>query len=182
MAGSGTSRRGVLVWDVKAHRPRWTEQAFPTKIRPVAWRPDGAQLAGGGDDGIVYVWDAATSVLLQQLTGHRSMITSLAWSPDGTRLAASGSGKEEGELFVWEVQSGARVSTLGGYPGLVYAVTWGPGSSPGTEVVISGGGDGMLRWWDIQRGEWCASAPCPLGDGAGPAAQPRWNKAGELWR
>ncbi|MEO7912138.1 MAG: hypothetical protein ABIV47_21045 [Roseiflexaceae bacterium] len=35
-------------------------------------------LAGEGDDGMVYVWDAADGTLLQQLAGHHSMITSVA--------------------------------------------------------------------------------------------------------
>ena len=32
---------------------------------------------------------------------------------------------------------------------MVYAVAWGPSE----EVVVSGGSDGLLRWWDMQSGE-----------------------------
>jgi len=32
---------------------------------------------------------------------------------------------------------------------VVYALAW----SPTGAVMVSGGSDGMLRWWDLQRGE-----------------------------
>ncbi len=35
------------------------------------------------------------------------------------------------------------------HPRVVYAVAWGPSG----DVVVSGGSDGMLRWWDVQSGE-----------------------------
>lgn len=54
-------------------------------------------------------------------------------------------------MGVWDVRSGERVRALAGHPGMVYAVAW----SPTGTVLVSGGGDGMLRWWDVERGE-CA--------------------------
>jgi WD40 repeat protein len=47
------------------------------------------------------------------------------------------------------MQSGERVHVLSGYPGIVYAVTWDPTGA----VLVSGGSDGMLRWWDRQSGQ-----------------------------
>jgi WD40 repeat protein len=36
-----------------------------------------------------------------------------------------------------------------GHPGTVSAVSWGPNE----RLLIGGGSDGTLRWWDVQRGE-----------------------------
>ena len=89
-------------------------------------------MAGGGDDGSVYLWDATDGTLQQQLAGHQGAVMSVAWSPDGRRLASGGSGREGGELFVWEAHSGERVHTFGGQSGVVCAVSWGPsGESAG---------------------------------------------------
>ena len=77
------------------------------------------------------------------------MITSVAWSPDGTRLASSGSGIQGGEMFVWDTQREERVASFAGHPEIVSAVAWGPSE----ELLVSGCGDGKLRWWDVQRGE-----------------------------
>ena len=69
------------------HSRRWAAQQLPTWIRHLAWNPDGTRLVGGSDDGQVYVWDGSDGTLLQRLTGHHGVVTSVVWSPDGTRLA-----------------------------------------------------------------------------------------------
>lgn len=56
-------------------------------------------------------------------------------------------GREGGELFVWDVLRGERVHVVLGHPEIVYAVAWGPGN----DVLISGSGDGKLRWCDVQH-------------------------------
>ena len=131
-----------------ALRHRWDDPLFQTAIRPVAWRPDGAQLAGGGDDGAVYVWSAEDGALLHHLPGHHSMITSVSWSPSGTRLASGSGSREGGELFVWDVQRGEACASLCEPPGIVSAVAWGASE----DVLVSGGSNGNLRWWDVQSG------------------------------
>jgi WD40 repeat protein/transcriptional regulator with XRE-family HTH domain len=150
---SGTYLHGVLVWEMTAHRRRWIGRQLQAWIRHVSWSPDGTRLAGGGDDGHVYVWDAKGGMLLQRMQGHHGGVTSLAWNSDGTRLASGSSGRDSGELFVWEVQSGERVRAFEGHPGMVSAMTWGPRG----DLLISGGGDGVLRWWVLHSGE-CVQA------------------------
>lgn len=142
-----TYRWGVVVWDVASGTQQWPTQPFPTSIRHVAWRPDGLQFAGGGDNGILYVWNADGS-LSQQLVGHQNMITCVAWSLDGTRLASGGSSNEEGELFVWDPQRGERLITITGHPSTIYALAWGVHPA----VVVTSDGNGRLHWWDIQSG------------------------------
>jgi WD40 repeat protein len=160
---SGTYMHGVLVWEVTARSHYWVGRAHPTWIRHVAWSPDGKQLVGAGDDGHVYVWEASDGTLLQRLAGHDGGVTSVAWSPDGTLLASAGSGRDSGELWVWEVHNGQRHPAwhplrrrgnagnraLEEHAGVVSAVAWGPSR----ELLVSGGSDGMLRWWQVQRGE-----------------------------
>ena len=72
------------------------------------------------------------------------------------RLASGGGGQGQGgsgELFVWDVRSGAhsaeRLQALSGHTGIVFAVAW----SELGDLLVSGGSDGMLRWWDVQSGE-----------------------------
>ena len=36
-----------------------------------------------------------------------------------------------------------------GHPGVVSALTW----APSGDLLVSGGSDGKLRWWDVQSGE-----------------------------
>ncbi len=156
LLASGTYRHGVQVWDVTARSRRWVGRQLLTWIRHLTWSPDGTRLVGGGDDGHVYMWDASDGTLLQRLAGHHGVITSVAWSPNGSRLASAGRSRGSGELLVWDAQSGQRHpaweagnSAFAGHAGVVYAVTWGPSG----DLLVSGGSDGMLRWWDVQSGE-----------------------------
>ena len=103
----------------------------------------------GGDDGVVYVWDASDGTLQQSLVGHSGVVMSVAWSPDGIRLASAGGGRAGGELFVWDAHTGTRVQSLAEHPGLVAAAAW----SPSGEQLISGGSDGRVCWWEVQSGE-----------------------------
>ncbi len=141
------------MWEVSTGTRRWVGHGQPTTIRRVAWSPDGTYLASCGYDGSVILWEASNGTQQARLQGHRGMVMSVAWSPDGTRLASGGGGRGSGELFVWCARSGAHsgepLYALSELSEVVYALVW----SPTGTMLISGGSDGMLRWWDVERGK-----------------------------
>ena len=71
---------------------------------------------------------------------------SVAFSPDGSRLATSSGLGDSGELVVWDALRWARVRGLGGHRGAVSAVSWDRSGG----VVVSGGSDGIVRWWEVE--------------------------------
>ncbi len=149
----GSLVRGVQVWNMATRTRCWVGQHH--RIRRLAWSPDGTRLAGCGDDGNICLWEASDGTMLGKRQGHSGRVISVDWSPDGTRLVSGGGGKDGGELFVWDMGShracpdGEIVQTLKGHPGSVFAVAW----SPTGEVVISGGSDGTIRWWEVRSGK-----------------------------
>ena len=157
---AGTLRQGMYVWDVREGVLRWVGERGQAVFFSVAWSPDGSLLAGGGEDGSIYLWKSADGTLQERLQGHHGHVMSIAWSPDGTRLASGSAKSGKGELFVWNVQAETRdranshplslpARSGASYPDMVYAVAW----SPHADQLISGGSDGLLRWWDVDSGE-----------------------------
>ncbi len=153
LLAAGSYQQEVQVWDVSTGTRLWVGHGQPTTIRRVAWSPGGKQLASCGYDGSVILWEATTAAQQARLQGHRGMVMCVAWSQDGTRLASGGGGRGSGELFVWDARSGAYrgepLYVLRERSEIVYALAW----SPTGTMLISGGSDGMLRWWDVERGE-----------------------------
>ncbi len=92
---SGTEAGVMYVCRLVSMAEEWSIQAAHTgAIRVIAWSPDGAAIASGGDDAIVNVWEAATGTLVALYTEHTGPIVALDWSPDGcwiTSVARTGS-------------------------------------------------------------------------------------------
>lgn len=59
------------------------------EAKSLAFSPEGAVLAVGGDGGEIRIYDARTHLLRLKLRGKSNQIYGLAWSPDGTKLCNS---------------------------------------------------------------------------------------------
>jgi WD40 repeat protein len=71
----------------------------------------------------------------------------VALSPDGTRLVAAGGYGRDVRLHLWDISDGNRL--LGEEPvptGVVWDVTF----SPDGKLIATGGGDGLVQFWDGQ--------------------------------
>ena len=55
----------------------------------VAFRPDGQQLAAGGADGSVRVFDVPTGVERLKINNHADWVTDVCFSPDGKHIATA---------------------------------------------------------------------------------------------
>jgi len=72
-------------------------------IGTVAVSPDGKQVASGGADGMIWLWNAATMQLQSALEGHTDFVISVGYSADGKTLV---SGSWDGTLRSWDLSAG----------------------------------------------------------------------------
>jgi WD40 repeat protein len=76
-------------------------------VHSVAFSPDGAWLAGGGQQGDVILWHAASRAEAGKMQASEHWVGGLCFSPDSKRLAVMGQ-----DLSVWDVATRVLVKRL----------------------------------------------------------------------
>ncbi|ELR14387.1 WD domain, G-beta repeat-containing protein [Acanthamoeba castellanii str. Neff] len=73
---------------------------------------DGTQLASGGNDNILNVWDEGRTEARFRLDHHTSAVKAVAWCPWQAGLLASGGGAADRCIKMWNTRSGACVNSV----------------------------------------------------------------------
>lgn len=77
-------------------------EGHPNHVFSVAFSPDGTLVAGGGFEGVVWVWNAASGEAVQRMSVHAGYVTILEFSSDGAWLAAGG---HKGSVWVRDLRT-----------------------------------------------------------------------------
>lgn len=115
-------RYSIKIWDIDTtiHRATFSDvSGFNTLI----FSPNGKLLAGGGDKGVISLWNATQNQQglrgfigkyypTLELKGHKDEITALAFSPDGELLLSA---SEDNTIRGWETSTGNLQFICTGY-------------------------------------------------------------------
>lgn len=129
------------------HPPRALERVLGVHDRTVctlAWSPDGAWLATGGEDHLVRVWDTESWQLAYTIR-ENSVILTMAWHPRENLLAVAGWDRT---VDVWNLSDKVCVATLGDHRGAVSSIAW----HPRGEFLATGSWDRRVRLWNVAVG------------------------------
>lgn len=110
------------------------------------WSPSGNQLASGGNDNMLLIWDAASqsagttanagatftsnegasySRPVHRLDAHQAAVKALAWCPFQSNLLASGGGTADRHIRFWNTMTGAQLNQID-TGSQVCALQWNP--------------------------------------------------------
>ena len=131
-------------------------------IHSIAWSIDGNRLASGSADGMVRIWDPASSQNPHTHTrGHIDLIWKTAWSSDGSQLASV---CFDGTVEIWDLASSQRVATVDGHrDDPIKSFKWSPDGSRLRLTFPSESGLNKVHVWDLASAR-CVSCPETFGD------------------
>ena len=121
----------VSTWALESPRHRGAITAMDVA-------PDGTQVATGGDDGVVRIWNLESGTLDRAFIGHRYGIYLVAWAPEGGLLATHAGA--DSTTRVWDVDAGKERKEFAGL-GWINGLAW---SRDGQKLAASTGGSGKI--------------------------------------
>lgn len=146
--GSGTLSGVVWLYDVTdpIAQDAGTLRGSRGAVDGLCFSADGKQVAGGGEDRTVRVWEPRTGAGADpraMLVGHTQAVKTVAFSPDGTALATAA---RDGTVRVWSVgRIRSTERAVLPHTNEVNAVAFGPDG----KTLATASHDGIIRLWDL---------------------------------
>lgn len=140
--GEGRGKPYLKIWNIDTLQEPFPFKAEHTgKIRSVAFSTGGEQVATGGQDKRVILWNAATGRIWRELhTG--TLVQAIACAPQGRMLAVAGQDKGADVLQIWDYAGERLLATKPSPHGTCGCLAF---NRDGT-LLASGSGSKILLW------------------------------------
>eukprot|EP01132_Coremiostelium_polycephalum_P002092 gene2092-2579_t len=114
---SGSADTNIFNHDVRIQNHHVSTLAGHTQeVCGLKWSHDGQQLASGGNDNIVNIWDvnndAGFETPLHTFEQHTAAVRALAWCPFQPSLLATGGGAADRTIRFWNTQTGVCLNSI----------------------------------------------------------------------
>jgi len=110
---SGSRDRSIFHRDVRSPGPFCMQlKGHRQEVCGVVWSPDGMNLASGGNDNQLLIWDKRADTSLWAYDDHKAAVKAITWSPHTRGLLASGGGTADRCIRFRNTMSGTTESFL----------------------------------------------------------------------
>lgn len=116
---SGSRDTTIVNHDVRIRDPIVSKlEGHTQEVCGLKWSLSGQQLASGGNDNLLHIWDKASCTgsgrpqFRHRLDGHLAAVKALAWCPFQANLLASGGGTADRCIRFWNTHTGALINSI----------------------------------------------------------------------
>lgn len=111
---SGSRDRSIMQRDIRSPCivPDRRLDSHKQEVCGLKWSPDNQNLASGGNDNKLYVWNMHSTQPYQAYHDHSAAVKAIAWSPHHHGLLASGGGTADRKIRFWNTLTGQPMQTV----------------------------------------------------------------------
>lgn len=147
LVATGSRSGEIQINDVRIKQhvvSTWDEHCG--EVCGLSYKGDGLQLASGGNDNTVMIWDTRVSMPQWIKRNHTAAVKALSWCPYIPNLLATGGGQTDKHINFWNTATGVRVGSIS-TGSQVSSLHWGQSYTDSSgnmnrEIVATGGSPG----------------------------------------
>ncbi|KAK6145377.1 hypothetical protein DH2020_022197 [Rehmannia glutinosa] len=110
---SGSRDRNILQHDLRVPSDYISKLVgHKSEVCGLKWSHDDRELASGGNDNQLLVWNQHSQQPILKLTEHTAAVKAIAWSPHQNGLLASGGGTADRCIRFWNTSSGNQLNRV----------------------------------------------------------------------
>jgi WD40 repeat protein/serine/threonine protein kinase len=155
IAATQSGGGNAMIWDARAGRLRLRLGGHGSLY---LLSPDGRSALTRLDDDTIQLWDTTTGACRWELHGVNGALPA-SISADSRTVAMARSCETGARAWenigIWDLTTGREVRTLTGHIRRVESLSW----SSNSRLLLSGGGDGTARLWELDSGRCLRTFP-----------------------
>ncbi|KAF9585517.1 substrate-specific activator of APC-dependent proteolysis [Lunasporangiospora selenospora] len=110
---SGGRDRKIFQRDVRSEEMFQKElSSHRAEVCGLKWNSSGTQLASGGNDNMLMIWEKDSTEPLFQFDDHQAAVKAIDWSPHQKGILASGGGTLDKHIRFWETNTGQAIGAV----------------------------------------------------------------------
>lgn len=110
---SGSRDRTILHRDVRVSDHYFRKlTAHKQEVCGLRWNSEEGQLASGGNDNKLFIWDRTHDKPLYTFSAHTAAVKAISWSPHHRGILASGGGTADRKIRFWNSMNGLCVNEI----------------------------------------------------------------------